>query len=46
MMLNRSIKFVSVFADNFHEYVTLKYGSSMLTYFYSAQTGLKKISVI
>lgn len=32
ILLNRSIKFVSVFADNFHEYITLKYGTSILTY--------------
>lgn len=32
ILLNRSIKFVSVFADNFHEYITLKYGTSVLTY--------------
>lgn len=32
ILWNRSIKFVSVFADNFHEYITLKYGTSMLTY--------------
>lgn len=33
ILLNRSIKFVSVFADNFHKYITLKYGTSILTYF-------------
>lgn len=46
ILLNRSIKFVSVFADNFHEYITLKYGTSILTFLTVLKMAWKKTSVI